>query len=265
MTLDGYFVAPHRSQYAATESHVTHTSGCTWTSGANGANNANGKSLDGDAVHAKVANSEETNPDLPGWSLQDLDLAMSRLAVPFGLGQGGWAGVRSARAGGLYVVLQGDSDVFGNATCSGAFDGNHAIGVHPANDGLRWWINDPICPTGRWEDESMLHKYAAKLNAGILYGVFTTKVSRAVARYTLRVAKGATIRIYTLGTGGCIKSWVNEPWTGGASSAQATKPVHRVTCKAGSGAMTTVVKSGKYQGHCIQTGAHGVTVTARVA
>ena len=261
-TLDGYYVAPHRSQYAPTESAVTHKAGCTWTSGANGANTANGKSLDGDAVHAKVANSEESNPALPGWSLQDLDLAMARLAVPFGLGQAGWAGVRSARAGGLYVVLQGDSDVFGNATCSGAFDGNHAIGVHPANDGLRWWINDPICPAGRWEDEAVLHKYAAKLSASILYGVFTTRVPRPVTRYVLHIAHNAVVRIYPLGANGCLaRPWVDDTWDGRASSAACTKPTSRKTCDGRSSATVVRVTNGTYKGKTIRVGSSGVTVT----
>ena len=259
-TLNGYYVAPHRSQYAATESAVTHKAGCTWTSGANGANTANGKSLDGDAVHAKVANSEESNPALPGWSLQDLDLAMSRLAIPFGLGQGGWAGVRSARAGGLYVVLQGDSDVFGNATCSGAFDGNHAIGVHPATDGLRWWINDPICPSGRWEDEATLHKYAAKLSAGILYGVFTTRVPRPVLRYRMHIAANAVVRVATLTPKGQISGWTTSKWGPTASSAPCAKPVKRAGVSRGS-ATTALVKAGKFVGKHVGV-AGGVTVTA---
>lgn len=259
-TLSGYYVAPHRSQYASTESAVTHKAGCTWTSGANGANTANGKALDGDAVHARVARSEETNPALPGWSLQDLDLAMSRLSIPFGLGQGGWAGVRSARAGGLYVVLQGDSDVFPSG-CSGTFDGNHAIGVHPANDGLRWWINDPICPAGRWEDEAVLHKYAAKLDSRILYGVFTTPVPRPVVRYTLHVAHNAKVRIYPTGANGCLaRPWVDEVWTGHASTAACTKPVSRKTCDGRSSATVTKVTTGKYKGKTLRVGA-GVTVT----
>jgi len=258
--LDGYRVAPHRSQYAAAESHITHTSGCTWTSGANGANNANGKALDGDAVHAKVARSEEKNPASPGWSLEDLDLAMSRLGVPFGIGQGGWAGVRSARANGLYIVLQGDSDVF-TSGCSGTYDGNHAIGIHPATDGLRWWINDPICPAGRWEDEAILHKYAAKLSASILYGVFETKVPRPVVRYTVHIAHNAIVRVYTIAPSGCIESrWTDETWTGRASTAAASRPVNRKTCNRLSSATTTLVKNGRYKGKHIRVGA-GVTVT----
>jgi hypothetical protein len=259
-TLGGYYVAPHRSQYAPTESHITHTSGCTWTSGANGANNANGKSLDGDAVHAKVANSEETNPGTPGWTLADLDLAMARLAIPFGIGQGGWPGVRAARAGGLYVVLQGDSSVF-TSGCSGTFDGDHAIGIHPATDGLRWWINDPICPDGRWEDETVLHRYAARLNAGILFGVFTTKVPRPVTHYALHIAHNAVVRTYSLGANGCIaRPWVDEKWTGRASTAACAMPVNRRTCAGTSSATTTKVATGKYRGKTIRVGA-GVTVS----
>ena len=258
-TLNGYYVAPHRSQYAPTESAVTHKAGCTWTSGANGANTANGKALDGDAVHAKVANSEESNPALPGWSLQDLDLAMARLGVPFAVGQGGWAGVRAARAKGQYVVLQGDSDQFGNATCSGAYDGNHAIGVHPANDGMRWRINDPICPAARWEDEAVLKRYAVKLDPDILFGVFTTPVPRPVARYSMHFAARATVYIATLTTTGKIASWTTDRWGSTASSAPCAKPVKRAGVSSGS-AITALVKKGAYQGKHVRVGG-GVTVT----
>jgi hypothetical protein len=52
--------------------------------------------------------------------------------------------------------------------------------VHPADrivDGVvYWWLDDPICKTGRWERKSVLHDYAAKLNPNIQYGVFKSPV-----------------------------------------------------------------------------------------
>ena len=52
-----------------------------------------------DEVLGKVKRTEETNPATPGWSLADLDLAMSRMGVPFEIRSGqDWAGVRKARA-----------------------------------------------------------------------------------------------------------------------------------------------------------------------
>ncbi len=47
-----------------------------------------------------------------------------------------------------------------DVTISGAFDGDHCIGVHPATKSVGgvtfWWIDDPLCPTGRWERASGL-------------------------------------------------------------------------------------------------------------
>jgi hypothetical protein len=56
---------------------------------------------------------------------------------------------------------------------------------HPAFrivDGRRQrWINDSICPTGRWEFESVLRAYAVKYSATVKFGVFTTPVPKVAA------------------------------------------------------------------------------------
>jgi hypothetical protein len=167
--------------------------GCTPTSGANGANASKRAGLSGDEVLALVKPSEETSPT-PGWSLDDLQLAMDRAGVPFSVRSGkGWAGVVAAHDAGLYVAIQGDSDRFGSATCSGKFDGDHCIGGHPASQVVGgvvyWWIDDPICPAGRWERASVIRAYAEKFSANIKFGVFTTPVPKsAPALYRVTIS-----------------------------------------------------------------------------
>ncbi|HEY3544868.1 MAG TPA: hypothetical protein VGK17_02110 [Propionicimonas sp.] len=184
------YVPIHRSQYATGNSLVTRHSGCTWTSGCNGVDAISGgrKRPTPDLIHALVPNAQETNPTTPGWSMPDLVRAMSLYGVGFANRSGdGWAAVLAWLKAGHYVVLQGDSDQFGNATCSGSFDGDHAIGVHPNNrtvDGQReWWINDPICPAGRWEREAVLQRYAVKLAASVYFGVFSQPVPSVPVRW----------------------------------------------------------------------------------
>jgi hypothetical protein len=260
-TLDGYTVAAHLYQYAPYESARTRSSGCTWMSGAQAANNV-GHTYTGDGVLSKVLRREETTPASPGWSLADLDLAMSRLRVPFAIGTGGWAGLRAARAKGYGIVLQGDSDQFSNATCSGKFDGDHAIYVHPANAGTAWRIDDPICPAGRWEEEATLHRYAADFRPTISYGILPVAVPRVPVGYTVRIEAGAMVRVYNLSSKAgvdCIKDWWEQRWGDKASSAVASAPVHRDTCKGASSATTTKVLSGTFKGRHIRVG-DGVTL-----
>lgn len=169
----------HTSQYGPW-SAITRTSGCTWTSASNGIDAQSGGKVTKtpDQVHALVQNHEETSPATPGWSLADLDLAMSRINVGFTVKNGaGWSAVRAAHDAGYYIVLQGDSDVFANSTCSGAFDGDHAIGIHPnENEFGQWRIDDPICATSRYELPSILERYAEKLAPSVRFGYFTTPV-----------------------------------------------------------------------------------------
>lgn len=178
-----YYTGPHQSQYAPGQSAVTRSAGCTWTAGANGIDDTSGgkRKPTPDALHKRLAKGEETSPGTPGWSLPDLEKATHRFAKASGnpgltcvnrttsgfLGAYGWAGMKKAWANGRYVVIQGDSDRFANNTCSGKFDGDHAIGVSPksrvANGKVQRWINDGICPKGRWEYEAIIYAYAKKL------------------------------------------------------------------------------------------------------
>ena len=180
----------HESQYAPGCSPMTRRSGCTWTSGATGADAASGghKDRTPDYVHGLVKLSEETNPGTPGWSLPDLALAMKRLGVPFEVRSGrGWAKVVEAHNAGLYIVLQGDSDQFGNHTCSGAFNGDHAIGIRPGTYSGRWAIDDPICPDMRTETPAVLERYAEKLWSTVFFGVFSTPVPQVQRGWTASV------------------------------------------------------------------------------
>ena len=170
----------HQSQYQVGSSIRTRRQGCTWTSLANGLDAQSGGLLirTPDQVLAMVRPTEESNPNTPGWSLSDAALAMSRMHVPFEVRSGrGWDAVREARQAGLYVVLQGDSDRFSDASCSGVFDGDHCIGVHPDNDEEgRWRKDDPVCPEADYTGQSFIRMYAEKLAPRVLFGVFTTPV-----------------------------------------------------------------------------------------
>jgi hypothetical protein len=169
----------HPYQYAAANSARTRKEGCVWITGAAAVDAQSGgkRKPSPDDVLAKVKRSEETNPVTDGWSLQDLGLAMVRLDVPFVIRSGqGWAAVRATRRAGLYIALQGDSDRFPDG-CSGAFDGDHCIGVHPDTDAQgRWRIDDPICRTATYQPESVLRAYAAKFEPSIRFGAFMQPV-----------------------------------------------------------------------------------------
>lgn len=174
------YVNAHDSQYGAGASVRTRHQGCTWTSAGNGVDASTGgrKNPTPDQVLALVKPSEETNPTTPGWSLQDVDLAMSRLGVPFEVRTGdGWAALKAARAARQYVIVQGVSAVFSDRICSGAFDGPHCVGVHPKDDSEgRWRGDDPICTGARYYGETTLRRYAEAFNGSISFGVFTDPV-----------------------------------------------------------------------------------------
>lgn len=167
----------HRSQF---DGSPLASENCTPASGANAAREASDGKYDhsGGYIRNLVKRSEETNPNTPGWSLADLDLAMSRARIPFEVRRG-WAAVKTARAKGLGIVLPGDSDQF-TTGCSAAFNGNHAVYIHPettTKDGVVYWLlGDPICSGWRWEKETVLRRYAEKFNPNVSFGVFTTPV-----------------------------------------------------------------------------------------
>lgn len=205
------YTGTHRTQYDGSQYA---NANCGPTSAANGARCSTGGRIDkgGGDIRKLVARTEELNPANPGWALADIDLAMSRLGVPFHIETGGWAKVATTLAGGRFIVLNGDSDQFANNTCSGAFDGDHAVGVHPNIDAQgRWLLGDPICHDWRWEDPVVLRRYAEKLAGGttIRFGVFDTpvpveelmiaKVTRTPwpgGNATFRIPAGATISGY---------------------------------------------------------------------
>lgn len=169
----------HRSQYDEDCSYTTRVYGCVWTSLATGCDATSGGRFQPspDKVHSMVARSEETDPNNPGWSLPDARLAASRLGFGFTNRTGdGWDTLIELSDQGHYILCQGDSDQFGSETCSGAFDGDHCIGIHPDHkvvNGVRFRkIHDPICGSSRYARESVLHRYASDLDINIRFGVF---------------------------------------------------------------------------------------------
>ena len=260
------YAPEHHSQFADGNSAITRSSGCTWTTLAVGADAATGGRTDRtpDEVHALVLHDEESDPSTPGWSLIDASRAMFRLNVPFqNLSRSGWAAVQNAHAKGQYVVLQGDSDQF-TSGCSGAFDGNHCIGIRPESNGTKWLIDDPICPAPRWEEETTLRRYAQKLSQTVLFGVFTDPVP--VTQYTLTIRPLAVVRQYELKPvrdgNACINGWHDERWTRLSSSAPCEAPARRVTCDGKSEATTVRVLAGRYAGKHVRVG-HGTSVVER--
>lgn len=205
------YLNDHDSQYDEWNSDRTKRDGCTWTSGANGADASTGgkRNPNPDQVLAKVARHEETSPSTPGWSMTDLALAMTRLGIGFRNGSGGtWSDVVGLLDAGYYVTLQGDSDQFGNATCSGQFDGDHCIGIHPYRESIgqrRQRIDDPICPAARLQTREELRQYAEKLARKLgeyprlRYGYFTTKVPRY--EWRVRVSPMSRFLVYTVKDG----------------------------------------------------------------
>lgn len=175
------YINPHVTQYDGSRYA---SANCTPASGANGANAATGGKVarTGAQVRAIVARDEEQNPGTPGWTLRDLDLAMTRLGVTFTIRSGtGWAAAVKAHDAGYYIVIQGDSDRFADSTCSGAFDGDHCIGAHPDEDGTgRWRIDDPICRVARYERPEVIRAYAQKFSTTVNWGMFLPIVPLAV-------------------------------------------------------------------------------------
>lgn len=198
-TIGGYYLNPHKTQFDGSRYQKEN---CTPATGANGANASTGGKVNksGAQIRNLIARSAETDPRNPGWSLTDLDRAMAKIGVLFDNRSGrGWSAVISALNNGNYVALQGDSDRFSNSTCSGAFDGNHCVGVHPAtrvvNLRRQHWIDDPICKTGRWEYDSVLRAYATKLHSTVLFGVFTKRVPKTAAPATSVTLKYGGVKL----------------------------------------------------------------------
>lgn len=262
--IDGYEIQVHQSQYG--HSARLAKMGCTPTSGGNGASDTLGRIFTGDQVLSHLAKAEEQYPLSPGWTLVDLRKALDRMGIDFEIRSGeGWPAVQAARAAGLSVVLQGDSDRFPDG-CSGAFDGDHCINLPPIDIGGNWGYKDPICKALGSQPEATLEAYAKKFNRNISFGTFTTPVPKPVvtpATYRVYVAAKATVRVYQFSKRpgvDCIKSWWDQQWGSRASSAAASAPVHRKTCDGRSGATTTKVLSGTFKGRHIRVGSGVILV-----
>jgi hypothetical protein len=179
-----YYIGHHNSQYGPPpQSAITHTSGCTWTGLANHLETVSGGKKDPtpDDVHNRLPKNEETSPGSPGWSMPDAERASHHYATSAGmpnlvtvnrttagfLGAYGWNGIKKALSYDRYILVQGDSDRFADNTCSGKFNGDHCIGINPKhriyNGRSQHWIDDGICPTGRWEYDTIIYAYAKKL------------------------------------------------------------------------------------------------------
>lgn len=194
-----FYVQPHISQYDY--SAYTAQNGCTWTAGANGIGATSGGRYhpNPDYLHSLVDKSEETNPFTAGWSIPDLRLACSRYGMSLVDRSGkGWDDVIAQLLEGHYCVVQGVSAQFPNTTCSGEFNGGHAIGTNPKhrqhNGRRQWWIDDGICADGRWEDEDVLKRYAQALNFGIQYGAFLGRVPQVDVEPVNTAGGNVTIR-----------------------------------------------------------------------
>jgi hypothetical protein len=177
------YVNAHSSQYQLGASTITRAAGCTWTSGVNGVDAVTGgrNRPTPDQLHGLLDRSEEVAPTTPGWALPDVKRALGRYGMQFEDHTGeGWDALIAALDDNHYVLAQGDSDQFANTTCSGDFDGDHCIGIHPKKKvelGVTWrWIDDPICKTARWEREDVLRRYVEKLWSTVRFGMFTQRV-----------------------------------------------------------------------------------------
>lgn len=280
--IEGWYVNRHATQFDPND--PLKSEACVPAAVRNGVDAATAGRIDKTEayIHRLIPKSQEQFPG-PGWSLEDADRACDKLGVPFTVKSGqGVVALRKAWDLGQYTIIQGDSDRFSDTTCSGAFNGQHAIGCHPYRHVISRvayrWINDGICNTGRWEKEATIISYAQKLNSGIRFGVFTTPVlflpDTATESYRIVFAPKAAIRSYTTGSKRlpppdgphCIeKPWVDTVWGHSASSAPCGAPVHRETCDGKSSATTALVMAGAYAGQHIRVGAEfGVTVVKEV-
>lgn len=152
----------HRTQFDGSE---LASENCVPTSLANGARELTHGEYDvsGAKIRSLVARSEEQNPNTPGWSLRDASLAASRANIAFSVVSGTFAAVRNAVDQGYAVLLQGDSDQFNDTTCSGRFNGDHCVCLHPEDlPATKMLLADPICRTRREESAATIQRYAEK-------------------------------------------------------------------------------------------------------
>ena len=178
-----YYTGVHRTQF---DGSIYAAENCNPTSIANGARASSGGKIDksGGQVRAIVKRSEETNPATAGWSLEDAKLACDRMGVAYTIHRGTWSDIIAFSNAGHFVHVQGDSDQFPNGTCSGTFNGDHSVGLHPnVYNGLRL-LADPICKTTRYESETVLRNYAQKYANNTTNGVIRCGVFSAIVPNT---------------------------------------------------------------------------------
>lgn len=181
------YVQPHVTQF---DGGVKQGEACVPASLANGVAAVTGgaRRPASQTIHALIPKSQESDPSKPGWSMVDADNAMDKINISFTRLEG-WSNIENAHNEGKYVVIQGDSDQFSNSTCSGVFNGDHCVGAHPNEKVINgvefWWVDDPICKTGRWERKSVLKDYAEKFatthKIPVRGGVFNTPVPLVAA------------------------------------------------------------------------------------
>jgi hypothetical protein len=107
-----------------------------------------------------------------GTDLYDADVAFNRMGQNLDvLTGGGWSQLKSKRAEGRAIVIQGE----GNVPGSESFDGGHACCISPEthSDG-RWLFGDPLADGWQWVSESSIRDWAENLSSGIYFAA--TKV-----------------------------------------------------------------------------------------
>ena len=259
-----FYQGVHRSQF---DGSPLAASNCAPASVANGlrSTTAGRVNLTGAQVRATVARSEETNPITPGWSLEDAVRGVSRIpgAPALVIRSGTFPDMEARRRAGHFIIAVGDSDRFPDGTCSGAFDGDHAVGLHPNGSIV---LSDPICTAWRTETPAVIRAYAEKFAGGpqlrwaeFVVPVPLVSVAAPSPRYRLVIATGTrAIATATLSRAGCIAGWVNRPWSGNASSAPCKAPLIRRGCSAGR-ATVALVTAGAFAGKHVRI-AGGVSV-----
>lgn len=177
----GFYTGVHWCQFD--ESDFTASYGCTWTAVANGIGNTTGgsKKPSPDYIHSLLPRSSETNPNTPGWSIPDAVHAASRYGMSMtDRSNDGWSALIDDLDNGHYCVVQGRSSAFSDGTCSGKFNGPHAIGVSPKtrvyNGHRQHWIDDGICQSGRWEYDYIIRRFAEAIAPKIWFARFNSRV-----------------------------------------------------------------------------------------
>jgi hypothetical protein len=127
-----------------------------------------------------------------GTDLYDADTAFNRLGQNLDVLIGsGWSVLKSKRAEGRAVIVQGE----GNVPGSESFDGGHAccIGLETASDG-KWLWGDPLASGWQWVTESSIRDWCENLSSGIYFAV--TKVAPVPPPTTPPPSEDETVRTF---------------------------------------------------------------------